>query len=272
MSFEFQRFITIGQYLPTGSPLHRLDARARLLGGALLLGAISAASHLTGVVLALSVLLLLLMLARVPLGYAVRGLLPPFPFILFLAMLQLLFGPQTDTLPLWLTLGPFQFSAADINVAIMLLLRFAALILGISLISFCIATTELVHGLEALFAPLTRLGLPTHDFILMLQVALRFLPLLAREAERIAKAQASRGAEWDTGRGGLAQRVRQVLPLLVPLFLTALQRAEALALAMEARGYTGGKDRTSLVALHFRPTDGIALLLATGLAGLIVCI
>lgn len=104
----------------------------------------------------------------------------------------------------------------------------------------------------------------------MTQVTLRFLPLLALEAERIAKAQASRGAEWGTGKTGILRRVRQALPLLVPLFLNSLQRAEALALAMEARGYHGGKGRTSMIELRFRVADATALVIASALGVLIV--
>jgi len=120
----------------------------------------------------------------------------------------------------------------------------------------------MVLGLERLLRPVGRLGLPIQDFVLMIQVALRFLPLLAREAERIAKSQASRGAEWGTGRGGLLRRTRQALPILVPLFLVSLQRAEALAMAMEARGYRSDGRRTSMVALNFRRGDYLALLLS----------
>jgi energy-coupling factor transport system permease protein len=119
--------------------------------------------------------------------------------------------------------------------------------------------------LASLLRPLTALGLPTHAFVLMVQVSLRFLPLLAQEAERIAKAQASRGAEWGTGRGGLLRRARQALPLIVPLFLTALRRAERLAEAMEARGYHGGQGRTSMVTLRWRAADSVALLVGVGL-------
>jgi energy-coupling factor transport system permease protein len=234
--------------------------------------------------IALLTLVSALKLARVPLKYALRGLLPPLPFILFLALLQIFLGIQGNaTVPLASTnvglelLGLPPWLWSRILDALTLLMRFAALILGISLISFCISTTELIHGLTSLLTPLTRLGLPTHDFVLMIQVALHFLPLLAREAEHIAKAQASRGAEWGVkqrqglGRGllNLFKRVRHALPLLVPLFLTALRRAENLALAMEARGYSAAK-RTSIVTLRFQGADGIALSLTLGISLLIL--
>ncbi|MEJ5309365.1 MAG: energy-coupling factor transporter transmembrane component T [Anaerolineae bacterium] len=270
--FEFLRFVNIGQYLPTGSVIHRLDPRARLVAGFLLLAAITAAPRWTGLVIALVVLLAALVIARIPVGYALKGLLPPLPFIAFLAVVQILFGPRSAAVtPLW-TWGPVYVSAAGLLNGALLVLRFAALILALSWLSFCISTAEIVRALDALLAPLTKIGLPTHAFVLMVQVTLRFLPLLALEAERIAKSQASRGAEWGTGRGGLLRRARQALPLLVPLFLTGLQRAENLALAMQARGYQGGKGRTTMMPLRFGSVDAAALALAAILAIVVVCV
>lgn len=269
--FEFLRFVTVGQYLPTGSLIHRLDPRARLLAGLLLLVAVTAAPRGTGLGVALAALLALLIVARIPIGYALKGLAAPLPFLAFLAALQVLFGPR-DAAPLLATWGPVAISPTSLLNGALLLARFAALILTLSLTSFCISTTEIVRGLDALLAPFTKIGLPTHAFVLMVQVTLRFLPLLAQEAERIAKSQASRGAEWGTGRGGVLRRARQAFPLLVPLFLAGLQRAENLALAMEARGYQGGKGRTTMTVLQFRPADAAALALAVGLAALVLCV
>lgn len=267
--FEFLRYVTVGQYLATGSLLHRLDPRTRLLGATLLLIAVTLSTSLWGLGLALSVTLLALCLARIPLSYALRGLLPPLPFILFLTVLQILVNPRPTVPPILFTLGPLQLTAASILTGVLLLVRFMALILLISLSSAIISTSELVQSLQALLRPLTALGLPTQDLVLMAQVTLRFLPLLALEAERIAKAQASRGAEWGTGKAGLLRRVRQTFPLLVPLFLNSLQRAEALALAMEARGYHGGKGRTSMTELHYGVRDllalGVAVVLSAGI-------
>ena len=271
-NFEFQRFVTIGQHLPTGSIIHRLDPRTRLVSGALLVIAITFAPGLIGLGLAVAAVLGALRLARIPLPYALEGLGPPLPFIIILAILQLFLASQGES-AVWFAWGPVQFTGAGIEQAALLVLRFMALVLTISLLSFCTATTEIVRGLSALLSPLGRLGLPVHDFILMVQVTLRFLPLLAREAERIAKSQAARGADWGTGRGGLLRRTRQVLPLLIPLFLTSLRRAENLAVAMEARGYgtcqgeagRRGAGRSSMVELRFRPADGVALGVALAL-------
>lgn len=264
--FEFQRFVTVGQYMPSDSVVHRLDPRARLVGGLLLLAAITAAPRLTGLGFAFVILMALTLLARMPLGYALKGLLPPLPFIFVLILLQILFSQQGSAEQALVILGPVHVTVRDLLDGAAILLRFSALILTLSLLSASTSTMQMVRGLDRLTRPLGRLGLPTQDFVLMVQVALRFLPLLAREAERIVKSQASRGAEWGTGRRGVLRRVRQALPILVPLFLVSLQRAENLALAMEARGYQGQRQRTSMVAMRFRLVDGVALIIAGGLA------
>ncbi len=268
--FEFQRYVTVGQYLATDSPLHHLDPRTRLIGSALLLIAVTTTRHLGGLGLALGIALVTLFSARVPLAYALRGLLAPLPFIVFLAILQIVVGPQANNAPTVLNIGPLQITNQDLLAGVLIIVRFVDLILLISLSSAIISTSELVHGMQALLKPFTTLGLPTQDVVLMVQVTLRFLPLLALEAERIAKAQASRGAEWGTGKTGILHRVRQVLPILIPLFLNSLQRAEALALAMEARGYHGGKGRTSMRELRFIPRDVMALLVISVVSTLIV--
>lgn len=246
------------------------DGGRVLVDGLVLLAAVTATPCLAGLGIALVVLLTVLGISRIPMGYVLKGLLPPLPFIAFLAVLQVFFGARDANIQQLLVWGPVHVSWVSLLNGVLLVVRFATLILNISLISFCISTTEIVRGLDGLLAPLTRAGLPTHDFVLMVQVTLRFLPFLALEAERIAKSQASRGAAWGTGRSGVLRRTRQALPMLVPLFLTSLQRAENLALAMEARGYGGGRARTSMVTLRFHRADGVALVICVVLAVLIV--
>jgi energy-coupling factor transport system permease protein len=268
-SFEFQRYITIGQYIPTHSPVHKLDPRTRLTGVFILLAAATFTQRWSGLAIALAGALAITLLARVPLGYALKGLLTPLPFIVILAALQALFGPGTAPSMIW-DWGPFNVSSTSLLSGVVLLLRFPALILLIAAFSAATSTTEIVRGLEALLRPLAKLRLPVQDFVLMVQVALRFLPLLALEAERIAKAQASRGAEWGVGRGDPLRQARQALPILVPLFLVSLQRAENLALAMEARGYRSQGTRSSLIQLQYRASDAVAMLVCLALAALIV--
>jgi energy-coupling factor transport system permease protein len=269
-NFEFSRNLSIGQYLPLNSVIHRLDPRARILGAVIILGTVTLQTHLPGLLAGLAVVLIGLALARIPLPLALRGLIPPLPFLVILGLLQFFFNPYHDTVPIWATLLGDTLSSADLLAALTLILRFIVLIIGLSLLSYALSTSELAHGLETLFGPLERIGLPMYDLVMVLQVALRFLPYLGQTAERIAKAQAARGGEWGSGKGGFIARARQVFPLIIPLFLVSLRRAENLALAMDARGYGGKTRRTSMVELHFRVKDSLALVIATAAAAAII--
>ena len=257
-NFEYMGRVTIGQYLPVDSFLHRLDARARIFIFLFPLLLITFEPRPSSLLLALFLVLTGLLLARIPLRFALRGLLPPLPFLLILAILQV-FLTRNQTPLILFKYGPLILTPGGILAGITLLLRFAGLILGLSLATFCLSTSDLVHGLESLLRPFNRIGIPTRDLIMVIQVTVRFLPLLAQTAERIAKAQAARGAEWGTGQGSLFQRARQVIPLLVPLFITSLHKAENMALAMDARAYGSNAQSTTMVEFNFRLQDGLAV-------------
>jgi len=269
--FELLRNVTIGQYLPTGSPLHRLDPRAKLWMAALLIAGAVATRSLLGLVVALIVVVGGIAIARVPLRYASRGVAPALPFLLFLAVLQVTAVPQNDAGKVIWSWWRVRVTTGDLHVATTTMLRFVVLILGISLFSMTTTTVELAHGVEHVLRPLQRIGMPAHEFSLVVVIALRFVPLLAMEAERIAKAQASRGADLGTRHMNVFKQAARALPLLVPLFVTALHRAETLALAMEARCYAGGRGRTRLIQLKASWADvwavlGLAVLAAALLA------
>jgi len=259
--FEFLRSVNIGQYLPIASPLHRLDGRARLLLFTALVLTITLVPSPPGLAASLLLVLIGLLLSRIPLKYALRGLLPPLPFLLILAVLQIFFNSSADLPPVLVSIGSLKITPGDFAAAGMLLLRFTGLILALSLTTASLSTSELTNSLGSLLAPLARLGLPAQDLVLVIQVTLRFIPQLAQSAERIAKAQIARGVDWGGPRSGLLQRVRRIFPLIVPLFLTSLRRAETLALAMDARAYGDSLHRTALVEMHFHLRDGLALLL-----------
>jgi len=269
--FEFLRSIPIGQYLPIDSWLHRLDPRARLLGFLLLIAAITIAPRLEGIGLGLLLMLLILRLARIPFRYALRGLVAPLPFLVILAVLQIFFNQQAPGSPVLFVVGPVSITLFDLQAGAKLLLRFFALILGLSLASYTSSTSEMTQGLNLLLAPLARLRLPVQDFVMMVQITLRYLPLLAQSAERIAKAQASRGADWDA-RGGLLARVRQTIPLIVPLFLSSLHKAENMALAMDARAYGSAAARSSIAEFRFTRRDGFVIGAALILSVLIIVV
>ena len=269
--FELLGRVTVGQYLPTDSPVHRLDPRAKLVLAVAWIAAVIANASLLGLSVLLAAVILGLWLARIPLRFALSGLRPMFPFLLLLALLQVVAIPQYSRNAAIIWQSRFlAISDRSILAGALLIARFAVLVLGLSLFSFSTTTTELTHGIEHLLRPLQRVRLPAHEFALVVNIAIRFLPILAEEAERLMKAQASRGADFGQGRRNFVQRARLLLPLLVPLFLTALQRAEELTEAMEARCYLGGKGRTHLIQLHGRPCDYVALVGALCLAALSV--
>jgi energy-coupling factor transport system permease protein len=270
--FEFMRNVTIGQFIPGDSIIHRLDPRAKILGYLFLLIGITFCTHWVGLVSALAFIFLLLGFSRVPILHALRGLLPPLPFLLILAVLQVFFNSTSPDSHVVLQFWIVKITSADILAGVMLLARFAGLVLALSQASFTLSINELIYGLTHLLKPLEKLHLPVSDGIMMIQVTLRFLPLLARTTEQIAKAQASRGADWDVRTFSLFKRVRQVAPVLVPMFLTTLQRAEKMALAMDARGYGAVDQRTSSVQLHFKLKDGLFVTLLLGVAALVLFI
>ncbi len=259
--FDFLSRVPLGQYIATGSFIHRLDPRAKIVIFGLLGIAITFTPSRLGLGIGIAFLLFALLISKVKLGYALKGLLPPLPFLVIIAIIQILFfSPTADTTTLF-SLGPVSVTLAGVLVGLLLLVRFAALILCISLGTFCISTSELIQGLTSLFKPLSKLGIPMMDVIMVIQITLRFLPFMAQTMERIAKAQASRGAGWGMKKRGLIDRVKQVTPMLIPLFLISLRRAESLALAMDARAYGVSKERGSLGVLNFRWIDSLSILL-----------
>jgi energy-coupling factor transport system permease protein len=202
----------------------------------------------------------------------VRGLLAPMPFLLFLALLQVFLNGYPDSGPVFFHLGGIVVGLSDLGAAGMLMARFAALILTLSLASYTLSTGELTLGLGILLRPLERLHLPVYDFVMMVQVTLRFLPLLAQTAERIAKSQAARGADWDSKKGNLLARMRRIIPLLIPLFLASLRRSEQMALAMDARAYGAVERRTSRVELAMVQKDWLSLAAALLISAVIIIV
>jgi len=263
--YEFLANVTIGQHLPTGSVLHRLDPRAKLLAFILLVGVVSFTPTFSGNVVLLVIIAGLFTLARISFMYALRGLRPLLLWILAFAIFQLLFtssggfvgGTDCQALAGWWFIS---ITTCSVKLVLVSTMRFFGLYLLVSLLTFTTPTTELSHGTERLLSPFARVGVPAHELALVLTIALRFVPTLAQEAERLVKAQVSRGADFGgASRWHFVRRTRQMLPLLVPLFLSSLRRAEVLTLAMEARCYGGGKGRTHLIELKSSSIDYVAL-------------
>jgi energy-coupling factor transport system permease protein len=255
--FEFLRALPFGPYLPITSPVHRLDPRMRILITVVLLVALLVTRHFFGLILGVVIILGCWRLARTPIEPLWRGWLSVFPFLLILAVLQVLFRVGNDPDVLF-RIGALMISSADLDAGLALLLRFTGFMAVLGLAAASLSESEITRGLDALLHPLTILHLPVQDFVMSVQVTLRFFPLLAQTAERIAKAQASRGADWQPAGWNLVHRAKQIAPLIVPLFVASLRRAEAMALAMDARGFGSLPLRTSLVTLHYHRADWLA--------------
>jgi energy-coupling factor transport system permease protein len=200
-------------------------------------------------------------ISRIPSGPLVRAWRAVLPFLVILALMQVFLRVGEDGREL-LRIGSLIISSADVWAGVNLILRFTSYITILGLATSTLSASEITRGSEALLRPLAVIHFPVHDFVMVVQVTLRFFPLLAQTAERIAKAQASRGADWRSS-GNLLQRVRQIVPLIVPLFVTSLRRAENMAMAMDARGYGSGPTRTSMVLLHFQRIDAFVLVAVT---------
>ncbi len=256
-NFELLRNVTIGQYIPTGSPIHRLDPRAKILAAGMLVLAVSFNGSIIANAVFLALVLGVTLVARISLRYMLRGLLLALPVIVFIFVMQALFlGWNEPAGAVYFQWGWVRITRNSMHLISISVLRIIAFIFLTSLVTMTSTTTELTHGVELLLEPLRRVGVPSHELALILTIALRFVPTLAEEVERIMKAQASRGAEFGVQRLWRPDRLaRAYLPLLVPLFLSAFRRAEELVLAMEARCYVSGSGRTRYVVLRARPVD-----------------
>ena len=264
--FDFMRNLPFGQYMSLDTPLEHIDCRARIVSFGMILIALTLTRNLAGLFFGLSVILVSLIILRFPLRFTLRGLLSPLPFLIILAVLQVFFNPRVDEGTRLFQIGSTVIAASDLATGLILLLRFLALILGLTIASQTLSTSEITHGMESLLSPLKWFRFPVHDLVVIIQVSLRFIPLLAQVAERIAKAQASRGAAWQKGKGGIVSRVRLIIPLLLPLFLTSLRRAEHMALAMDARGYGTLNQRSSLIKYQFGWKDALTCLISAGIS------
>lgn len=268
------RHLSLGQYVATGSVVHNLDPRVKLLGAMALLVAVTATTSMSALLIALLFFLGLMVLAALPLGYVLRGIKPVWPFMLILVVLQLFAFPGSagaDCEILW-EWRFLHLTTCSLNLALLSLLRLLGLLFIIVLLTLTTSLNSVVHGTEHLLRPLRRFGLPAHELALVVALALRFVPLLGEETERLMKAQAARGADFGRGRWGFIQRIRKTFPLFIPLFVTSLERAETMALAMEARGYVSGRERSHWVQLRSRTGDYVALALVILLSLTIVAL
>ncbi len=258
---EFFRNVSIGQYRAGSSYVHRLTPATKYLWLlALMVSGIASASY-AGALLPLALALALGAAAGIGPGFLLRGVKPIVPFIVFTGLLQVLFSWPGDGSRVLLALGPISLSAREARLVLMTVARTLSLMTAIGLFTSVTSEGETVHGIEDLLAPLERLGLHPARLALAVGIALRFVPMIAGELESIAKAQASRGADFGSGRGGPIAKARAYLPLFVPVTVRALERAELLAEAMESRGYAE-KGRTRLASYPEQGGEALARLAA----------
>ena len=245
--------ITIGQYYPAESVIHRLDARVKLAGTMLYIISLFLFKSFSPYLVVVAFLFAVIILSKVPLGYILRGLKTVIFLLVFMSVFNLFFTP--GEVVYWQA-GPIKITEAGVRNAAFMAIRLTLLIIGSSMMTYTTTPNQLTDGLESLLKPFKKIGLPVHEIAMMMSIALRFIPILMEETQKIMKAQMARGASFD--EGGLIRKAKNLIPILVPLFVSAFRRADELAMAMEARCYHGGEGRTKMKPLRYRQIDFVA--------------
>lgn len=257
----FQHII-IGQYIDVSSSLHRLDARSKLISAFLLIITIFLANNWYAYIAVILFAIAMVILSNVPLSYILKGLKPIFLLVLLTILLHLFLNREGEII---FSIGSFHLYEKGLIEGTFISIRLFSLILFTSLVTLTTNPIDLTDGLEQLFKPFRKIGLPAHELALMTSIALRFIPTFLQETEKIMKAQMARGVDFRNGP--IRERVKALFPLLIPLFMSAFKRAEELAVAMEARGYKGADGRTKFRQLTWtwRDTVAIVIILLFGL-------
>lgn len=248
------RDITLGQYYPADSVIHKLDSRVKLFGTLIYIISLFVFKGLPAFILAAIFLVVLIKLSKVPFSYMVKGLKTIVLIMLFAAVFNLFLTPGTKLVSFWI----FTITYEGLKNAVVMMVRLIFLIIGTSLMTLTTTPNELTDGLEKALSPLKYIKVPVHEIAMMMSIALRFIPILIEETDKIMKAQMARGADFE--HGNLIQKAKNMVPLLVPLFVSAFRRANDLAMAMEARCYRGGEGRTKMKPLHYQKRDRMAYL------------
>ena len=247
--------ITLGQYFPGDTIIHRLDPRTKLIWVVIFIAALFTARDYVSYALMIAVTVGLVAVSGVRPRNLLRGMKPLIFIICFTGILNLFYTRGGTTLFEWWI---FTVTTAGIKRAVLMVIRIMMLICGTLLLTYTTSPMALTDGFEILFGPLKKIRVPIHEMSMMMSMALRFIPTLIEETDKIMSAQRARGADFDTGR--LLERAKAMLPLLVPLFVSAFRRADELAVAMECRCYHGGEGRTRMKQLRLVRRDYLALL------------
>ena len=245
--------ITIGQYFPGKSVVHRLDPRFKIIITGVFIAMLFSADSFLGLAVGGIFLIISFLLSKIPFKLMLKSLKPIIPIILFTSVLNIFF---LDGVPL-VKLGFIKITDEGLRTSAFMIIRIIALIMGSSLLTYTTSPITLTDAIERLLSPLKKIKLPVHELAMMMTIALRFIPTLIEETDKIMSAQKARGADMETG--SLVQRAKALTPILIPLFVSAFRRAEELATAMECRCYQGGEGRTRLRQLHSTGGDFFAL-------------
>ena len=247
------RDITIGQYFPGKSAIHKMDPRIKILLSILYIVMLFVADNMWGLLLGVLFGFAAYLISRIPLSMIWKSMKPVVPIVIFTAVLNL-FLSTGDPLWQWKFL---KITKEGIETAVFMSVRILCLIAGTSLLTYTTSPIALTDGIERLLSPLKKIKLPVHELAMMMTIALRFIPTLIEETDKIMNAQKARGAQLDTGK--MTDRVKALVPVLIPLFISAFRRADELAMAMECRCYRGGDGRTRLKVLRCEKQDYIDL-------------
>ena len=257
--------ITLGQYFPGNTVAHKLDPRTKILLVVLYIVALFTAKGLLGYAIMAACLAVCVRISKVGIRQLVRGLRPVLFIIIFTGILNLFFTPGDTYLFHW---GFLHVSQEGLRNAVFMVLRIMLLIMGTFLMTYTTSPISLTDGLERLLNGLKRFHVPVHELAMMMSIALRFIPTLIEETDKIMSAQKARGADFESGN--IIQKAKALIPILVPLFISAFRRADELATAMECRCYHGGEGRTKLHVLKYQRRDYIALALGVLVVALVI--
>ncbi len=259
------RDITIGQYYKTKSKLHSLDPRTKIIAIIVYIVSLFIGVDYITYPLAMLFLITMIALSKVPVSFMLKGLKSIFVIIVLTVILNIFFTKEGTVL---IEYGWFVVTTQGLRLAFFMGLRLAMLIVGSSILTLTTTPLNLTDGLEKMLKPLSKIGLPSHEIAMMMTISLRFIPILLDETDKIMKAQLARGANFTSG--SFVQKAKNMVPILVPLFVSAFRKAGDLALAMEARCYRGGEGRTRMRELKYTKADVVALIICLIYINLII--
>ena len=258
--------ITLGQYFPGTTVIHRLDPRTKILNVVLYIAALFTCKGIAGYLLCLLFLGSAVRVSRVKIRNILKGLKPLIMIICLTAILNMFYTPGNVLVQVW----KLKITDAGVKNAVMMIARIIMLVIGTFLLTYTTSPMDLTDGIEVLLGALKKLHFPVHELSMMMSIALRFIPTLIEETDKIMSAQKARGADFENGN--LFERARALVPILVPLFVSAFRRADELATAMECRCYNGGEGRTKLKPLQWKRLDTAGLLLVAALLAAVIAL